>query len=346
MPFASPAPKTAVLFTVDTEADLHLGQIIPFDRMVYCRIGREEFGIRKMMELAERHQAVMTFFTSVFEHRRLGLAPVRDICQEIHSRGHEVQLHTHPNWIHDHRFMWGYTLEEQIKLICEGRDVIRDCIGKNPIAHRAGGFGADENTLRALAANDIAIDSTYLQGGYSRLPANQLAPNGLSHLHGVLEIPVTAFKQFRLGRFHPIRPFDINANSLSELIFVLEYAKRQRMPVVNLLLHSFSFVTRSADRQQISPNPEDLEKFERLLQHIKEDDALEVIGIEQFYTRLHAQSLTLPYQPEIPVSGLHRTIARACRHPLKGKANMAIAGSITLAIVCAILALFGLYRVL
>lgn len=317
--------KTSVLLTVDTEADLHQGRIIPLDRMVYCRIGGKEYGINLMMDLADRFGAKMSFFVSVFEHRRLGIEPIREICQLIYQRGHEVHLHTHPNWIYDHRFMWGYPLETQIELIQEGKKIIEDCIGVSPIGHRAGGFGADENTLLALKENNIPVDSSYLFGQYCKIPSASFPHNGIKELSGVLEIPVTIFEQFRLGSLHPYRPFDININSLSELLFVLEEAKKAKLPVVNLLMHSFSFVTRSKDRTEIKPCFRDLGKFEKLLEYIAEDEDLEAIGLEEYYLKNIKEQKTSEVSGKVPVSGFVRTAVRASFDPLRGRANQLVA---------------------
>jgi peptidoglycan/xylan/chitin deacetylase (PgdA/CDA1 family) len=320
-----PETKTYVLLTVDTEADIHQGRIIPLEQMVYCRVNGVEYGINRMMDIAERYDATMTFFVSVFEHRRLGMEPVKKVCKDIHQRGHDVQLHTHPNWIYEHRFMWGYPLEKQIELIREGKEVIYESIGKYPIAHRAGGFGANEETLIALTENGIKVDSTFLYGRYSRLNHSKFQPNNVSKFHGVLEIPVTVFNQFKIGNIQPKRPFDINANSFSELIFVLNSARKLGIPFVNLLMHSFSFVYFGKDRQNLRPNNHDLKKFEKLLHYINVQDGFEVIGIEEYYQKICSDK-NLHCNSEIVLnSGVIRTCLRACRYPLRGRANFFIA---------------------
>jgi len=146
----------------------------------------------------------------------------------------------------------------------------------------------------------------------------------------VLEIPVSVFEQFRVGGFRPVKPFDINTNSLSEMIFLLDHARRHRFPVVNLLMHSFSFVNRSKDRRSITPNTHDMNKFERLLEFMHDDGGFEVVGIGRYYEMLRSSGEKPPLEGGMPVSGVARTVARACRYPAKGKANMAIAGALAL----------------
>ena len=316
--------KTYVLLTVDTEADIYKGQIVPLEKMVYCRINGIDYGIHRMMDLADRFNVTMTFFVSVFEHRRMGIEPVMKVCKDIDQRGHEVQLHTHPNWNYSHRFMWGYPLEKQIELIREGKEIIYKCIGRNPIAHRAGGFGANEETLIALNENDIKVDSTFLYGQYSRLNHSKLQPNNVSRFNGVLEIPVTVFNQFKIGSIHPKRPFDINANSFSELKFVLNSARKLGLPFVNLLMHSFSFVHFGKDKQNFRPNNHDLKKFEKLLHYINEQGGFEVIGIGEYYQKICSDKNLHCNSEIVPTSGVIRTCLRACRYPLRGRANSLI----------------------
>jgi peptidoglycan/xylan/chitin deacetylase (PgdA/CDA1 family) len=334
-----PESKTYVLLTVDTEADIHQGRIISLEQMVYCRINGSEYGIHRMMDLADRYNARMTFFVSVFEHRRMGMGPVMTVCKDIAQRGHEVQLHTHPNWIYEHRFMWGYPLEKQIELIKEGKDVIYESIGKYPIAHRAGGFGANEDTLLALKKNGIKVDSTFLYSQYSRLSPSKFQPNCVSEYNGVLEVPVTVFNQFKIGKIKPKRVFDINANSLAELKFVLNSAKKSGLPFVNLLMHSFSFVHFGKDRKNFKPNYHDLKKFEKLLQYINERDEFEMIGIGEFYERVNSDKNLSCDAETVLTSGIMRTCLRACRYPLRGRANSLIVMILSLVVMIIVISI-------
>ena len=57
--------------------------------------------------------------------------------------------------------MWQYSVDEQTEIVNFGKQKIKEWIGIDALAHRAGGYGADDNTMQALKFNDIFIDSSF-----------------------------------------------------------------------------------------------------------------------------------------------------------------------------------------
>ena len=76
------------------------------------------------------------------------------------KRGHEVQLHTHPVWVDpDRRLnMHQLPLDEQVAIIEQGKELLAQWSGTNPIAHRAGAYGLNEVTLQALRLTGLPVD--------------------------------------------------------------------------------------------------------------------------------------------------------------------------------------------
>ena len=137
----------------------------------------------------------------------------------------------------------------------------------------------------------------------------------------VVEVPLTVFTQFSLGKIRPYRNFDINADTLSELIDVIKQAREKDIRTLTLLLHSFSFLKRDKTRTKFEPNVKDLIKFEKLLNYIKNDANLEVVTIKDFY-HLYSKNPELFYSPDfVPNSGLARTFIRCCKHFNRGIKN-------------------------
>jgi peptidoglycan/xylan/chitin deacetylase (PgdA/CDA1 family) len=322
--------KLHIIITVDTEADIKNGTIIPISKMVYGEVNGECYGITKIMDLCEEYACKATFFVSPFETCVLGEKGMQEVCQRIQNRGHDVQLHTHPKWITSERFMWNHPYEKQVELLSYGKGLIHKWTGESPIAHRAGGFGADHETFRALNTVGIPIDSTNIGSPYCRLQRLGLKRNVVQVTgSGLVELPVTQFGQFQLGSFVPKKPFDINANSLSELKFVIRAALAADLKVVTLLMHSFSFLNRNKARTVFTPNHGDIKKFAKLLHFISQQPELEVITVKEFYQRYQKQPQAFEAQPRchVPVSGFVRSFARACRYIRKGKGNVVIASS-------------------
>ena len=335
--------KTYVLLTVDTETDILSGRVIPISKMVYGEVDGKYFGINKIMDICDEYNCKATFFVSTFESKKIGEDGMRKVCQQIYKMGHDVQLHTHPKWITNERFMWNHSLEKQKDMLRYGKEMINKWIGEDPIAHRAGGFGSDHCTLLALKSLDIPIDSSYFGSTYCKLDKFKFKKNSVQvSEEGMIELPVTQFVQFKLGKFQPVKPFDINANTLSEMKFVIKAAKEKNVKVITLLMHSFSFLNRDKERIRFTPNKEDVKKFDMLLEFIDSDDDLEVITVKEFYERYKTNPQLFEGEEYLPVSGYIRTILRSFRYTKRGKGNQLIVLSV-LSIISLILLLIFIF---
>ncbi len=318
--------KTYIIISVDTEADIISGRIIPISKMIYGEVDGEYYGITRIMDICEEYDAKATFFVSTFEYRKLGEDGIKKVCQDIYTRGHDVQLHTHPKWISNRQFMWNHSLEEQKELLRDGREMIRKWTGRYPVAHRAGGFGSDQNTFSALKSTGIPIDSSNIKSPYCKLDTTRFTGNTVQVSdEGIVELPVTQFVQFKVGKLQPVKPFDINANTLSELKFVISSAKADNLRVITLLMHSFSFLNRNKDRTIFTLNRRDMNKFEKLLEFITKDKDLEVITVGKFYEMYKINPQMFEGEGCVPVSGYVRSTIRACKYIKRGKGNQLIA---------------------
>jgi len=308
------AEKTYLLLTVDTEASMYRGKPLPISKMVYGEIGGEEYGIARIMDICEGYGVKATFFVSVLESLHFGEGIIKEVCEKIYDRGHDVQLHIHPNWKYDRMFMWEYSLNEQVEIIKDAKEIFFKCLGKYPIAHRAGGLAADYNTLKALKENKIPVDSSFALGyPFCKLNSGFPAKNALCNSEGVLEVPITTFSQLKFGSFKSYRNFDINADTLSELKYVVKSAKRRYLRVVTLLMHSFSFLTRNKDRTEFRSNLKDLKKFELFLKFLKNDSDIKVITFKELYNLYTQNPELLEGKDYLPHTGIIYTSLRACK---------------------------------
>src|SRR3546814_1290826 len=111
---------------------------------------------------------------------------IAEIVRPIVARGHEVQLHIHTEWLRFARFnpagkltgrnIGDFPLSAQKKLIGLARDILVSAGAPEPIAFRAGNFGANDDTLRALAALGFRFDSSFNAAWHGRGCANTLDP--------------------------------------------------------------------------------------------------------------------------------------------------------------------------
>lgn len=269
--------KPKVIITIDTE----IGEKAKFsehgfDNFVMGKVNNEHYGVPKIVEILGSYGYKAEFFVDVYEFNYYGKKKYEKLCQYLRDEGHGVQLHTHPSYAYDvNRVnMHQYSLDEQIKIISDGMNMIKKWTGVQPIAHRAGGYGANNDTLRALKENNIKIDSSfYYKHSNCKIQLN--ITNEPVIFDNVLEIPVTVIKKNYSLLYIPI-PFqhqwlklDINLLSLEDLKSSLIKVKSK---YIIIFLHSSSFILRDRTLLNIKGvNYEDLNKFEQLLYHIYEN---------------------------------------------------------------------------
>ena len=252
--------KINVFITIDTEHSIGGAFSKPSlkpvgnEKRIYGKIGNKYYGIPLIMDIADEYGIPLTFFVEVFNKYYFGEGETREVCEYILKRGHDVQLHLHPCWLNFKepdpgklRYkdnMSGYSLQEQVEMIAEGKDLIKKYTGKSPIAFRAGNYGADLNTLLALKSNNLMIDSSYnaafpLQS--KRLYEQPI--NDAQIIEAIWEYPITCFKENLPFISRGLKPLDFNAASYLEMKSTLNHVIcRKFIKNMTFILHSFSFL--------------------------------------------------------------------------------------------------------
>lgn len=280
-----------VLITVDVETSIggafaHPERLRPVgaEKRIYGRINGKEYGIPLIMEILEHHHLQGVFFVEPLCSYYFGEKMVREVCQYISSRGHEVQLHLHPNYQIFQYPDWPkrakagklfpdilakYSFEEQKKLIQKGKEILESC-KTNPFAFRAGCFGANNQTLRALRENGFLFDSSFDLSMLNQTCFIKIdSINDLTKVNGIFETPVTNYFDFKLGKIKRLRHLDLCAISFHEARSVLQKALKYGMKIVTFILHSFSFLKkRDVQYQTAKPNKIVIKRFEKLCRYL------------------------------------------------------------------------------
>jgi peptidoglycan/xylan/chitin deacetylase (PgdA/CDA1 family) len=248
---------TAVLITVDTElsALLHqqgLSARANFDSSIMGKCAGGSFGIGWQMDVLDRYGLKGVYFVDPLPALVLGEAVIADVVGMIAGRGHEVQLHAHPEWLawakespiegRLGRNIADFSLADQMALLDYGCGVIERAGAARPVAFRAGNFGANDDTLRALAALGLSWDSSvnadYL-GGECRIDV-RYGQNLPLELYALTELPVSGLYD-RAGHF---RPAQVCAMSGWEMRDTLRHAAGHEHPVATIVTHSFEMLSR------------------------------------------------------------------------------------------------------
>lgn len=281
--------KVNVFITVDTEHSIGGAFSDPSlkpvgnDKRIYGRIDDREYGIPLIMDIADRYSIPVTFFVEVLNKYYFGEEETRGVCDYILRRGHDVQLHLHPNYMNFAEgqkeikpffpdFMHRYSYERQKEILLAGMEYLESYGVENVTAFRAGCFGANEETLAALDDLGFKIDSSYNQaylGTTCAMKDGKL--NDATRIRNVLEIPITNFVERSGLRPKRYMPLDVNGVGFGELRYALNWAHSQGARNVTVILHSFSFIKAyDVQYRRTRPRYHAIRRFERLCKYLLE----------------------------------------------------------------------------
>ncbi|OCC22759.1 hypothetical protein MB02_15230 [Croceicoccus estronivorus] len=249
-----------VLITIDTEYSAGLyargsgrDRLRNFDVAIACR-GKngEETGIHYQMDVFDRHGIRAVFFVDPMPALVWGQDAVDQVVKPIMERGHEVQLHLHTEWLafaennplgdRTGRNMQDFTREEQRILLDYGAEKLVAAGAPFPLAFRAGNYGANDDTLLALADCGIVYDSSFPAGLVGGDCAVGLPPgNCMPVSRGpVAELPIAAIEAVGGGYRHG----QITALSAWEMQAAVRHAALGGWPAFVLVSHSFELFNR------------------------------------------------------------------------------------------------------
>lgn len=260
---------TPVFFTVDTEI-MWRHHVAGHDVEALFVRSFEPGGVGVSYQLAllQRHGLKATYFVDPMPALVYGLDPFKRLIGTILTAGQEVQLHLHPNWIGAKAGDSGkargpsnineLTLDAQRDLLGGARDLLVAAGAPMPIAFRGGNYGANDDTLAALADLAFRYDSSHNGAVHPwpsaiTLPASQIAP--IEH-QGIVELPVTLIEDAP-GR---MRHFQICALSVAEMRAALDHAIDNDHAALTIVNHGFEL----ANRNGTAPNAVHVSRFEAL----------------------------------------------------------------------------------
>ena len=318
------ALKVRVFFSVDVEIWCaswdQLDTCFPdaFRRYTFGPTARGEYGLPRLLDQLNTHGLKGVFFIEPLFSRRFGIEPLQEIAGLIQSSGQEIQLHLHTEWAseasppllpgltHRRQHLCHFERDEQTTLIGLGRSLLAEAGVSSINAFRAGSFGIDANTWRALRDLDIGFDSSY--NGMWMPECSGLGSYGAMHqprcIDGVWEYPLSLFIDAS-GR---ARHAQLGACSFRELEWLLWRAADEQWESVIILAHNFELLNQSKTR----PDPIVNDRFERLCRFLmRNDDVFETMGFHELEPR------SLPKPPPPPRSRPDLTAERWMQQALR-----------------------------
>ncbi len=164
--------------------------------------------------------------------------------------------------------MHQYSLEEQSSIIKFGKEFIENSTGKPVVAHRAGGYGFNENTLTACSEAGIEIDSSNFYGHPNCKTV--VTKNRINKTSAVSEVPVTSF-------FHNEKLLKLGPDWISNediLLTINKLTEDKEIETITMMLHSYSLTRTEDNFNSFKLDENKVEKFKCLLSSIKSIPAL------------------------------------------------------------------------
>ncbi|ABC62108.1 polysaccharide deacetylase family protein [Erythrobacter litoralis] len=279
---------TTVYITIDTEYSSGfcngpgpVDRAENFARSIACLTPEGPAGITHKLKLLNEHGQKAVFFVDPMPALQWGVAAIEDIVAPILEAGQDVQLHCHTEWLalvgaanplgdRTGRNIKDFTFEEQCVLLAWARDTLVAAGAPKPVAFRAGNYGANDDTLRALAAIGMRYDSSHcpaLVGSGDNAIALSAQDQRTMLYEGVIEVPVGCIGA--LGG--SLRHAQLTALTLQEMLAAIRHAKAQDMNSFTLVSHSFELI----NRRKLAVNRIVRRRFAGLLRELSQMEGVE-----------------------------------------------------------------------
>ncbi len=283
-----------IYLTVDTECH----EIAKANQYLYGKIGAQEYGIKKILELATELNIPVNFFLDVVECRKYGDKYVSDIVSLIRSYGQPIFLHLHPNYVSEdsRSYLWEYTDEEKISILLAGIDDYSRLVGvTDGIVFRAGRYGVNRAVYDALSeTGKISLDLSYCCHDMKmcRLPPEEAKNNNAPfQINGISVLPNTRY--IGLSLLGKQKCFNLDAADSTKDEFC-SFIKRTSLNNIVWTMHSWNFIKKWFFlKDYIRGNDYEVEKFKQCV-NIARKAGFEFGNLQQYsYKEEHDELVNL-----------------------------------------------------
>jgi hypothetical protein len=247
------APGMLLVLSIDTEAFLtrmrHPDPRRAVDELIFGDFGGgEDLGIGLHMDLLEHFGFRGCFFVDVLLEYEYGPEALERVVEAILARGHEIQLHIHPEHLafarSDEerclaRALWSGQPDEFKRVLALAADLFERRVGVRPRAYRSGSYHLQDEFLDALADEGIAIDSSMNPWHYCRVSEWMTGRTQPFRVGDVLEVPPAWSVRDAGNGDRSTRAFAPNPTS-GEPLSMLGAPGRDEPLVATFVSHSFA----------------------------------------------------------------------------------------------------------
>lgn len=269
-----------VFLTIDVEIwcngwnDLDKKFPSAYKQYIYGRTSKGDFGLPLQLKTLKDYGLKAVFFVEPLFSTRFGIGALQDVVGLIQEYQQEIQLHLHTEWVDEalqpllpnitykRQHIKQYSLEEQKVLIHRGLELLKGAGCDNVNAFRAGSFGANLDTLKALKHNQIKFDSSYnytFTKTYCDIKTDQILTQPCV-IDDIYEYPVSFFGH----KEDNCRHAQLGACSSREMKYALLQALKQQWKSFVILSHNFELLNNTKTK----PDPIVVRRFNSLCEFL------------------------------------------------------------------------------
>jgi peptidoglycan/xylan/chitin deacetylase (PgdA/CDA1 family) len=278
----------------------------------------KDYGVPLIAEKLEQYGMRGTFFVNSFCPQNLTDKMFSNLGFLV-SRGHDLELHPHPDALDPNRLLFtAYSMEERRKILETTIENIRRAGAQPPIAHRAGAYAIDHETLGLLPQFGILMDSSIFPvDSRSKVPLPENLANSFVKIGGLYELPITLIRRVPFIGYAGMTALDLDRTIWEEQEEALKQIADHGLPVVTFFLHFnslYHYISSTVPYEPLTatgPREENIAKLDKVLKLVAADRRFKVVTARELWQIFQERPQELQGPSLVPYTGLWLTYLKA-----------------------------------
>jgi peptidoglycan/xylan/chitin deacetylase (PgdA/CDA1 family) len=311
----------------------------------------KDYGLTFLAERLEAYGVRGTFFVNPYAPKE-SMEEMFSHIRFLVSRGHDVQFHPHLEVPDPSReYLTDFPRAEKKKLFQEGIENLLKAGAPRPIAHRAGAFSIDEDTLSLLVELGIPMDSSIFPP--DPLSKVQLPPdliNRFVRIGGPYQLPITLIRRVPFIGYDGMTALDLDRTTWEEQKVALESIAAHKLPVATFFMHFWSLCTlvrtgpELAAFEAVRPDTEDIASLDKVLKLVTTDKRFRVCTARELWKEFSERPGDFEGPSFVPYTGMWLMYLKAWSHFWgHSRMNKVVALAPVLLIVAAMITVTALF---
>ena len=307
----------------------------------------KNYGVPFIAEKLEQYGLKGTFFVSPLCPPHL-MDKMFSNLNFLISRGHDVELHPHPNAVDVSRPLpTMYSVEEREKILERAIGNLVRAGAPRPIAHRAAAWAIDPETLHLLPEFGIRMDSSVFPiDARSQVPLPEDMVNRFVKIDGLYQLPITLIRRVPFIGYAGMTSLDIDRTIWEEQEEALNQIAVHGLPVATLFMHFYNFFQYTPAAVPYQPlhvtgiRQENIQKLDKILKLVTSDRRFKVVTARELWQISQERPQDLQGPSFVPYTGIWLTYVKAWKdffgHGIKNKIVVVVPIVLVLAILAGV----------